>query len=109
MYLFGQDAGGGGGGQAAPMTGFPILLFIIIFAIFYFLIIMPARKKQKQHQTMVGSLKGGERVVTAGGIYGTVTRVLEDRFEIEVNKGTKLQIAKGSISGVIQPDAGQQK
>ncbi len=109
MYLFGQAAGGGGGGQAGPMSGFPILLFIAIFAIFYFIIIMPARKKQKQHQAMVSNLKGGERVVTAGGIYGTVTRVLEDRFEIEVDKGTKLQIAKGSISGVIQPDTGQKK
>lgn len=108
MYLFAQNAGGGGG-QASPMSGFPILLFIAIFAIFYFIIIMPARKKQKQHQAMVSNLKGGERVVTAGGIYGTVTRVLEDRFEIEVDKGTKLQIAKGSVSGVIQPDAGQQK
>ena len=43
------------------------------------------------------------------GIYGIVTRVLEDRFEIEVDKGTKLQIAKGSISSVIQPDSGQKK
>jgi preprotein translocase subunit YajC len=108
MYLFGQAAGGGGGGQAPSLIG-ALFPFILIFVIFYFIIIMPARKKQKQHQSLVSGLKGGERVVTSGGIYGTVTRVLEDRFEIEVDKGTKLQIAKGSISGVIQPDTGQKK
>jgi preprotein translocase subunit YajC len=108
MYLFGQAAGGGGGGQAPSLIG-ALFPFILIFVIFYFIIIMPARKKQKQHQSLVSSLQGGERVVTSGGIYGTVTRVLEDRFEIEVDKGTKLQIAKGSISGVIQSDSGQQK
>jgi preprotein translocase subunit YajC len=108
MYLFGQAAGGGGGGQAPSLIG-ALFPFILIFVIFYFIIIMPARKKQKQHQSLVSSLQGGERVVTSGGIYGTVTRVLEDRFEIEVDKGTKLQIAKGSISGVIQPESGQKK
>ena len=108
MYLFAQNAGGGGGGQAPSLIG-ALFPFILIFVIFYFIIIMPARKKQKQHQSLVSGLQGGERVVTSGGIYGTVTRVLEDRFEIEVDKGTKLQIAKGSISGVIQPDTGQKK
>ena len=109
MYLFGQAAGGGGSGAQAPSLIGALLPFILIFVIFYFIIIMPARKKQKQHQSLISSLQGGERVITSGGIYGTVTRVLEDRFEIEVDKGTKLQIAKGSISVVIQPDAGQQK
>ena len=52
-----------------------LIPFVVIFAIFYLLIIMPARKKQKQHQNMINSLKGGERIITAGGIYGTITRV----------------------------------
>lgn len=111
MYLFGQAAAAGGGGAGqAPGSPFGMFIpFILIFVVFYFLIIMPARKKQKQHQSLISSLKVGERVVTTGGIYGTVTRVLEDRFEIEVDKGTRLQIAKGSVSSVIPPDAGQHK
>jgi preprotein translocase subunit YajC len=110
MYLYGLAAGGGGGQapQSPSLIG-ALFPFILIFVIFYFIIIMPARKKQKHHQSLVSGLQGGERVVTSGGIYGTVTRVLEDRFEIEVDKGTKLQIAKGSVSGVIQPDSGKQK
>ncbi|MFH2108304.1 MAG: preprotein translocase subunit YajC [Chrysiogenia bacterium] len=79
-----------------------LIPFVIIFVIFYLLIIMPARKKQKQHQNMISSLKGGERIITAGGIYGTVTRVMDDRFEIQVDGNTKVQITKSSISSVLE-------
>ena len=107
MYLYGQAAGGGQAG-AGGILGM-LFPFILIFVIFYFVLILPAKKKQKQHQSMLSALKGGERVVTSGGIYGTVTRVMEDRFEIEVDKNTKLQITKSSISGVIEPGSGEQK
>lgn len=100
MYLFAQAQSGGG----QPSMFGALVPFIIIFAIFYLLIIMPARKKQKHHQQLIGSLKGGERVITSGGIYGTVTRVMEDRVEVEVDRNTKLQITKSSISGIITQD-----
>lgn len=79
-----------------------LIPFVVIFVIFYLLIIMPARKKQKQHQNMISSLKGGERIITAGGVYGTVSRVMDDRFEIQVDGSTKLQITKSSISAVLE-------
>jgi preprotein translocase subunit YajC len=79
-----------------------LIPFVVIFVIFYLLIIMPARKKQKQHQNMISSLKGGERIITAGGIYGTVSRVMDDRFEIQVDVNTRLQITKSSISAVLE-------
>lgn len=102
MYLFGQA----NGGAAQPSMFGALIPFIIIFVIFYFLIIMPARKKQKSHQNLVTSLKGGERVITAGGIFGTVTRVMDDRVELEVDKNTRMQVAKSSISSVIDPQQG---
>ena len=93
MLLFAQT--GTGGSQPSMLTAlFP---FIIIFVIFYFLIIMPARKKQKQHQNLISSLQGGERVVTSGGIYGTVGRVMEDRIEVKIDKNTTIQVTKQSI------------
>jgi preprotein translocase subunit YajC len=79
-----------------------LIPFVVIFVIFYLLIILPARKKQKQHLNMINSLKGGERVVTAGGMYGTVSRVMDDRFEIQVDSNTRIQVAKGSISTVLE-------
>jgi preprotein translocase subunit YajC len=94
-------------GATQPNMLVSMIPFVVIFAIFYLLIIMPARKKQKQHQSLIQGLKGGERVITAGGIYGTVTRVLDDRFEVQVDDGTrtKVQVAKGSISGVVDETA----
>ncbi len=102
MYLYGQAAGGGG--QPSMITA--MIPFIFIFAIFYFVIIRPARKKQKTHQDVVASLKGGERIITTGGIYGTVSRVMEDRIEITVDKNTKLQVTKPSISAVVESQQG---
>ena len=103
MFLFGQEAGG-----AAQGGGFSMLIMMaIIFAIFFFLIIRPQRKKQKDHQLLVQSLKGGERVVTSGGVFGTVDRVLEDRVEIKVDKNTRLQVLKTSISTIVD-QSGQQ-
>ena len=86
-----------------------LIPFVVIFAIFYLLIIMPARKKQKQHQNMINSLRGGERIITAGGIYGTVSRVMDDRFEIQVDGSTKLQITKSSIATVMEMGADRSK
>ncbi len=102
MYLFVMAGGSAAQPGAGGMLGM-IVPMILIFAVFYFIIIMPAKKKQKKHQQMLTELKGGERVVTSGGIYGKVTRVLEDRFEVEVDKNTKLQVAKSSVSAVIEP------
>jgi preprotein translocase subunit YajC len=105
MYLYAAGgAGGAGGGQAPAGNLLGVLFpFILIFVIFYFIIIMPARKKQKQHQGMINALQGGERVVTAGGIYGTISRVLDDRFEVQVDKNTKIQVAKSSVSSIVEP------
>ncbi len=100
MFLYGQNA------AAQPSMFGALIPFIIIFAIMYLLVIMPARKKQKSHQTMIQALKGGERVVTSGGIYGTVARVLDDRIELAVDKNTKLQVAKSAIAGVLDAAAG---
>jgi len=103
-------AGNNGTGAVAPQGGGPqmLVMMAIIFAIFYFIIILPTKKKQKKHTERIGGLKGGERVITAGGIYGKVLRVMDDRLELEVDKGSKLLIAKASISTII-PAEGKEK
>lgn len=107
MLLFAQEAAGGGASEPNFMGS--LLMFVPIIALFYFLIIMPARKKQKKHQEMISNLQVGERVVTAGGIFGTIARVLEDRMEIEIAKGTKIQVTKNSISDIIKPQQDSEK
>ncbi|MBC2607545.1 preprotein translocase subunit YajC [Pelagicoccus albus] len=90
-------AGQGGWQQFLP--------FIIIFAAMYFLIIAPQRKKQKQHQKLISELKSGSEVMTSGGIYGTITNVKEDRFVLKIAEGTKIEIAKASVTTVVTPAA----
>lgn len=103
MFLYGQEVGGAPQGGGFSM----LIMMAVIFAIFFFLIIRPQRKKQKEHQSLVQSLKGGERVVTAGGIFGTVDRVLEDRVELKVDKNTRVQVLKTSISTVVDQSGPQ--
>ena len=106
MFLYGQTSGQAG--ATGSMLG-ALVPFVLIFAIFYLLIILPAKKKQKQHNAMLSNLKGGERVITAGGIFGTVKRVLDDRMEIEVANNVLIQVTRSSVSGVIDPTTGSEK
>jgi len=75
--------------------------FILIFVIFYLLIIMPSRKKQKRHQEMVGQLKSGDKIITSGGVYGTVMGVQKDRIELKVASNVKIEIAKNAVGTIL--------
>lgn len=81
---------------------FSFLPFIFIFVIFYFLLIRPQQKRQKELDKMVGELKKGDRVVTAGGLIGTVTGVQNDYVVLKVgdNEATKVEVLKSAISGM---------
>jgi preprotein translocase subunit YajC len=75
-----------------------IIFIVLIFAIFYFLMIRPQRKRQKEHQQMMEDLNRGDKVITAGGIYGTIESVSEDSVVIKVESGTMMRVAKGSVA-----------
>ncbi|MBN1688765.1 MAG: preprotein translocase subunit YajC [Candidatus Omnitrophica bacterium] len=80
---------------------FPFILIIIIFYIF---LIRPQQKRQKDVQTMVDNLKKGDRVITAGGIIGTVTSIQKDYVVIKTSdhEGSKMEVLKSAISGLRQ-------
>ena len=88
-------------GQAAEnsttSTVYMIGFLVVIFALFYFVMIRPQRKRQKQQQEMVQALQKGDKVITAGGIFGTIDSVREDSVVIKVESGTMLRVAKGSV------------
>ena len=80
---------GSGIGQFRPL--------ILIFVIFYFFLIRPQQKKVKDHKLMVESLKRGDKVVTAGGIVGTVERVIDnDKVEVSISDDVKVEIIKAT-------------
>jgi preprotein translocase subunit YajC len=91
-----------GDGAAAGPAGFitSIVPFAAIIAIFYFLIIRPQNKKQKETQKMLSTLKKGDRVVTVGGIHGTIQSVRESSVIVRVDDNTKIEFSRSAISGV---------
>ena len=76
---------------------------ILIFVIFYFFLIRPQQKKVKEHKIMVENLKRGDKVITSGGIIGTVERVMEnDKAEIQISDDVKVEIVKSTgIQGLL--------
>ena len=78
---------------------------ILIFVIFYFFLIRPQQKRVKDHKAMVESLKRGDEVITSGGIIGVVDRVMEDdRIEVVIGEGTKVQIIKSTITSLLKKE-----
>ena len=80
---------GSGIGQFIPL--------ILIFVIFYFFLIRPQQKKVKEHKLMVENLKSGDKVVTSGGIVGTIERVVDnDKVEVLISENVKVEIIKST-------------
>ena len=78
---------------------------ILIFVIFYFFLIRPQQKKVREHKTMTQNLKRGDEVITSGGIIGTVDRVFEDdRIELNISEGVKVQVIKNTIQGHLKKE-----
>ena len=78
------------------------LPLILIFVVFYFLLIRPQQKKVKQHKEMISKIKRGDKILTAGGIYCKVSRVIdENQVEVEISNGVKVLISKPTITDVI--------
>jgi len=76
-----------------------IVFLVVIFVMFYFFMIKPQRKRQKEHEELVTQLGGGDRVITAGGIYGQVESVSQDSVILKVESGATIRVAKSSIAG----------
>jgi len=91
---------GAAGGNPLSM----LLPFVLIFAVFYFIVIMPAKKQQKKKDAMIAGLKKGDRVVTSGGIHGTVATVEDQSLLLKVAENTKIRISKTAVAGLVGSD-----
>jgi len=94
-YAMGIGEGGPNPGGSGMIGFLPI---IIIFVIFYVILIRPQQKKEQQRLKMISELKKGDRVVTQGGIYGTVVDVKENKIILEVSERVKMAFIKNAIS-----------
>lgn len=89
-----QGEGGGGGGLAA------LIPLILIFVIFYFLLIRPQQKRMKEHRKLLDSLKRGDRVITAGGLYGTIVNIEGNVVTLELADKVRVKVNRNYISGI---------
>jgi preprotein translocase subunit YajC len=88
---------------SAGWLGFAPLIFI--FAIFYFLLIMPQQRRQKKWQAMVNDLKTGDKVITSGGLRGTVVSLKDDAVQLRVPPDNlRLEVTRASITSVASPE-----
>lgn len=99
MWISPAYAQAAGGGDAGLIQLLPLVL---IFVVFYFLLIRPQQKKMKAHRALVEALRRGDRVVTAGGVIGTVTKVMNDtELQVEIAEGVRVKVVRSTIQEVL--------
>src|SRR6185436_3584287 len=91
-----------------PTGGNSLISFVPIaamFAIFYFLLIRPQQQQAKEHQKMLEGLKKGDRILTTGGIYGTITGFKGSDLEVQITQGVKVTVARSGVSKLVNDAA----
>lgn len=81
-----------------------VIMFVAIIAIFYFLIIRPQKKRDKETKAMLDAMKKGDKIVTIGGIHGTVVTVKDQSVIVKVDDNTRIEFTKNAISTVLNKD-----
>ncbi len=102
LILMAADASGEA--QAGSMAS-SIIMFVAIIAIFYFLIYRPQKKRDKESKAMIASMKKGDKVVTIGGIHGTIVTVKDKTVVVKVDDSARIEFSKDAISSVVSKDA----
>lgn len=95
--------------QPAPNPIISLIPILAIFLIFYFLLIRPQQKQMKAHQSMLNSLKKGDRVLTSGGLYGTILAFKGNDLELKVAENVKVLVARSSVSSVVTEPQSEEK
>lgn len=90
-------------GAEAPPGWVQLLPIVGMILIFWFLLFRPQMKRHKEHQQKIAGIKKNDKVVTAGGVVGKVTKVDDDYAEIEIAQGTRVKVVKSTIGDIIPP------
>jgi len=73
--------------------------FVLVLAIFYFIILLPMKKKQQKMQSFLSSLKPNDRVITSGGIFGTITKVGDESVQLQIANNVRIEVSRAAIVG----------
>jgi len=89
-------------GGLEGIIGNPVTLMVVLFGVFYFFLIRPQQQKAKKHREVLAALRRGDRVVTAGGMIGTISKVINDReLQVEIAEGVRVRVLRGMVSEVL--------
>lgn len=91
--------------QPTPNPLMNLVPIVAIFAIFYFLLIRPQQKQQAEHDALLKNLKVGDKVLTTGGLYGSITGFRGDDLEVQFSQTVKLTVARSAVTRVVTTDA----
>lgn len=86
--------------QSQPSPLFSLIPFILMLVVFYFLLILPAQRRQRKTNEMLGNLKSGDKVITNGGIYGTVVGLEGDTLQLRIADQVRIKIARSAVAGM---------
>jgi preprotein translocase subunit YajC len=84
---------------ASPSPWLQFVPFVLVLAIFYFVILLPMKKKQQKVQAFLAALKVNDRVITSGGIYGTVTKVNDASIQLQVANNVRIEVSRAAVVG----------
>jgi preprotein translocase subunit YajC len=88
--------------EPVGLIGYLPLLFIL--AIFYVIVFLPARRRQKKLDDMIANLKAGDKVITNGGIYGTIVGFKGDRLQLRIAEAVKIEMSRNAIAALQKPE-----
>lgn len=96
--------GDGGGGMFST-----IIMFALIIVIFYFMILRPQQKRQKEREALLSSMKKGDKVITVGGIHGTIVGMEDKTVLVQIAENVKVKYEKSSIASITRSADGEEK
>ncbi|MBY0496224.1 MAG: preprotein translocase subunit YajC [Cyanobacteria bacterium] len=88
---------GGTQGQVSPLV--QLIPFALVLAIFYFVILLPTRNRQKKVEAFLAALKEGDKVVTSGGIFGSIAKIKDDAISLQIAPNVRVDIARAAVVG----------
>ena len=83
----------------APSAWVQLMPFVLVLGIFYFVILMPMRRRQQKVQAFLAALKVGDRIVTSGGLFGTITRMGDQSIQLQVANNVRVEVSRNAIVG----------
>ena len=85
--------------QGAPSPWVQLLPFVLVLGIFYFIILLPMKRRQQKVQAFLSALKVGDRVVTSGGLFGTITRVSDQSLQLQIADKVRVEVSRAAVVG----------